>query len=445
MTPSPGAAGDRAIVVGAGIAGLTAAFRLRRAGYEVTVYESTHLVGGRMSTRERDGHYMDLAATALSTKYEAMLTLAADVGIADRIVGSSDIVAIPRNGELQRIRSSSSRDLLTTKVLPWWPKLRALGLLPDVRRVARSYEWHDMGAAAFADVETAAEWVSRKAHPEVDAAVTNALMRGGYLASSTTMSVLDLHFLINGFFGADLFSFARGVGTLPEALAGHVDLRLGHVVSHVEEDGAGVRVAVTPDGQSERVEEASVCVVAVPAPLMYELYPQLPGEQAEIVSRADYVPVTVVKLGLDAPPDESAMFIALPERESPDLGALFLEHVKCPDRSPAGRGQVGAYWDGRWSAEHRDSPDEDIVADTLAAVSAYLPGVEDAVEFTEVVRWQEGLLNSRPGSYRGLHRVAAAQDQARRVFLAGDYFGGPSTNAALCSGEKAAERILARR
>ena len=43
------------IVVGAGIAGLNAAFRLRQAGMGVTVLEKADRVGGRMLTVERDG------------------------------------------------------------------------------------------------------------------------------------------------------------------------------------------------------------------------------------------------------------------------------------------------------------------------------------------------------------------------------------------------------
>jgi len=435
----------KAIVVGAGIAGMAAAFRLKQAGYEVTVYESGDRVGGRMSTeRTPDGQIMDLAATATSHKYSAMLDLARDAGIADKIVPSSDMVGIPLRGQMQRIRSSKLIDLATTKLLPLSAKLKAAPLMLDARKVAKASKWYDLGAAGDVDVETAAEWVARRGHPEIDKAVFNALMRGAYLASSTTMSVLDLHFLINGFFGSDLFTFAGGLGTLPEALASFMDVRLRARVTSVEEDGAGVRVSVVERDAPERTESADVTVIAVPAPLMTQLYPQLNPEHRDIAAAADYVPLMTVKLLLDRRPDEKAMFIALPERESPELGALFLEHVKYSDRSPEGKGQVGGFWDGRWNNAQWDAPDEAIVDKTIGAASEWLPGLENMVESSRVYRWRHGVLNSRPGSYRDLHKIAAAQDHADRVFLAGDYFGGPSVNAALCSGEKAAERILAR-
>jgi oxygen-dependent protoporphyrinogen oxidase len=434
----------RAIVVGAGIAGLTAAFRLKKAGYEVDVYESSQRIGGRMSTERRDGHVMDLAATATSTKYGEMMALAVEAGIGNAIVESSDMVGIPLRGEMQRIRSSKMIDLLTTRLLPLSAKLKAPPLLLDARKVAKQSKWYDLGAAGEVDVETAAEWVARRGHPEIDKAVFNALMRGAYLASSTTMSVLDLHFLINGFFGSDLFTFAGGLGTLPEALAKHVTMHLGARVTGVEEDGQGVRVSVVEGDVPERTVSADVAVIAVPAPLMTELYPQLNAEHREIAANADYVPLMTIKLLTDRRPDEKAMFVALPERESPELGALFLEHVKYADRSPAGKGQIGAFWDGRWNAAEWDTDDDVIVDKTIGTAEEYLPGLENMVEASQVVRWRHGVLNSRPGSYRDLHKLAVAQDSAMRIFLAGDYFGGPSVNAALCSGAKAAERILAR-
>ena len=42
--------GERAVVVGAGIAGLSAGFRLKEAGFAVTVLEADDHVGGRMAT-----------------------------------------------------------------------------------------------------------------------------------------------------------------------------------------------------------------------------------------------------------------------------------------------------------------------------------------------------------------------------------------------------------
>jgi monoamine oxidase len=70
-----GAASPRIVVVGAGLAGLTCAYRLRQAGYAATVYEASDRVGGRCWTRrgafdagqiaERGGELIDQGHTAI--------------------------------------------------------------------------------------------------------------------------------------------------------------------------------------------------------------------------------------------------------------------------------------------------------------------------------------------------------------------------------------------
>lgn len=52
-----------AVIIGAGIAGITTSLYLARKGYKVTVYEKNAFPGGRCSQLVRDGHRFDLGAT----------------------------------------------------------------------------------------------------------------------------------------------------------------------------------------------------------------------------------------------------------------------------------------------------------------------------------------------------------------------------------------------
>ncbi len=51
---------SKAIIIGAGIAGIAAAIRLRKKGYDVTVFEANSYAGGKLHAIEQDGFRFDL-------------------------------------------------------------------------------------------------------------------------------------------------------------------------------------------------------------------------------------------------------------------------------------------------------------------------------------------------------------------------------------------------
>ncbi|WP_353054493.1 flavin monoamine oxidase family protein [Bacillus thuringiensis] len=53
-TPSPPSSAPKIVIVGAGLAGLTCAYRLKQAGYTAQVYEASERIGGRVHTRRGD-------------------------------------------------------------------------------------------------------------------------------------------------------------------------------------------------------------------------------------------------------------------------------------------------------------------------------------------------------------------------------------------------------
>lgn len=57
------------VIVGAGIAGLSAAHRLTSAGVTTAVLEAAPYAGGRMSTEKVDGFRLDRIGQLLSTSY----------------------------------------------------------------------------------------------------------------------------------------------------------------------------------------------------------------------------------------------------------------------------------------------------------------------------------------------------------------------------------------
>jgi len=84
VTPQPGDGGSPVLIIGAGIAGLTAAYRLRQAGIPVRIIEAQNRVGGRMYSLRNffaDGQVCELGGELVDTNHERIRALAAELGI----------------------------------------------------------------------------------------------------------------------------------------------------------------------------------------------------------------------------------------------------------------------------------------------------------------------------------------------------------------------------
>ena len=76
--------GSRIAIVGAGVAGLTCAYRLEQAGLRAQLFDSWSRVGGRMFTargRWRDGQCVELGGEMVDTGHEALRALAIELGL----------------------------------------------------------------------------------------------------------------------------------------------------------------------------------------------------------------------------------------------------------------------------------------------------------------------------------------------------------------------------
>lgn len=440
------------IVVGAGIAGLTSAFLLRRRGCQVTVLERSgpEYVGGRMASVERDGFHIDTGASLLSRRYRAMLRLAGMAGISDRILPSSDIVGLMRDRRVHHL-SVGSLPRMAAGLLRFAPFPGDLPkLMMDHLRIRRTLDWYDMSAAARHDGESVAGYAARRGlRPgTVDHLLDPLCMLASLQEVERTSSIAPFMLVNSLLGGGGLFTFRGGVGQLPRALAAQLSVTYGAQVCQVEENSGGVSVTWrTDDGTAERTERADACVLAVPAPGAADLYPQMEQPFADFFRNVEYTGSVHVAFGLDRPTAERAVMVNVPRAEHPALVGVILPHNTAPGRVPEGRGLVMAHFRGAWSDRHRDLPEERLVEHARSALRTVglAPEVEDHSRMTHVLRPGQCVVFRRPGDYRELARLSRAWPSTSRVRLAGgDFFTQSSTHHSICSGAAAARQLTDR-
>src|SRR5438045_967485 len=102
----------KVVIIGAGISGLSLAFRLQHAlpDVDLTVLEQNNRPGGTIWTEERDGFRIEIGPNGFLDSKPSTVQLCQDLGLGDRLVAASEASARNRylflEGRLQPLPNS---------------------------------------------------------------------------------------------------------------------------------------------------------------------------------------------------------------------------------------------------------------------------------------------------------------------------------------------------
>ena len=431
-------------VVGGGLSGLTAALRLQQAGWDVTVFESSDRPGGRVRTDEVDGFLLDTGATGLAESYTAYFDLAGELGIRGDLIPASPYIGIFRDGHVHLLRLDKLVSTgLQIKLLSPWSKLRAARLGFDVARAKLKgrLDYSDMRKAAPLDVESATQYAARALNRELGEYLCEPVVRMMLIADADEVSVVELFSGLANIFASRIYSLRGGQGRLPGMLAARLDMRLNAPVAHVGDTDHGVEVVV--DGGAPQTFDA--CVLACPLPVAAAICPDRAGILEPLNRAIGYTQAITCAVATDVQPVSPAFVVEMPPREDREVALLFLDHNKCRDRTPAGRGLIECCWEARASTAWFERSDEEIAQRTVETVLRVFPELSGHVQFTHVTRWARALPHTRIGAYKLIGEFNERIDPRDRIQFAADYMSAAGQNTAVEFGTRAAAALAAAR
>lgn len=442
-----GAAGPSVAVVGAGPAGLSAAFALARAGAFVTVLEAAEHVGGRTWTDEVEGCRIDTAVQLFGSVYTRFLRVLREAGAGALCERTSGRDALWRDGRVHEVVYGSPTSMLASGALPFTLKLK-LGAhyLPFLHRHAHALRMDalHMAAPAGLDRESAAAWGLREmGQPFVDL-LADPLLTTLYGAHAGEASAGFYHALARQGMDLQVLALRGGASRFCETLASAVydfggSVRTGAAIRAVRAGADGVEVA--GDGWAERYDAA---VLALPAPAARALAAGGMPRAAEWLGGVTVRPAVTVGLVLDRPVGVRWFGLSYARAESRALAAVCALEAKSAGLVPPGAGALLALPLPEVGPRMMDATPEAVLDAILPDLRRPFPRIESAFRAVRLYRWEHGWTVFRPGYLRHLGQIQhpGILDEQPRIALAGDYLVAPNVEGAVVSGLRAAERIL---
>ncbi len=450
MSPPP----RRVAIIGAGLAGLTLAYRLTRLPQPpaVTLFESADRPGGVIGTDTVDvpgaGRFvLDRGADMFAVNPPGALTLCRDLGMEDRLLRPKAVgrgAMIVRRGRLHRIpegfvlmRATRTWPMLTTPLLSPAAKLRLLA------------ERFVSSRGADIDDESVGDFVRRRYGLQVAQRIVTPLVAGIYTGDIDKISMAAAMGPIwqmesehrslarataarrrsggdateRGSAGARYEAFrapAGGMGELIDTLAASLPpgtLRPATAVEKLRRDGEQFVV------DAQQFDHVILATAARPAAaLLQTIGDPAADDAAEALAAIESASTAIIVVGFrrSAAPGLPATFgIVVPPAEGRRILAISFASEKFSGRAPDGFVIARVFIGGRLDPAAMEL-DDDQLADLATEQLGELIGLQNApgdVVLRRVVRWTEAMPQYDVGHLQRVAKIESAIDRLPGVDL----------------------------
>lgn len=428
-------------VVGGGLGGLCAAYRLVKQGHDVTLFEKEADTGGVIKTERVAGFLHEFAAASFLGSPEGAQALCAELGVPTVVANAAAKERfVYVDGALHKA-PRGPLDLIKTDLLTWRGKLALLRepfVTPWLTDATRDESVH-----AFA---------TRRFGPEAARVLVAPMVTGVFAADSHHVSVragfskladMDAR-------GGIVRSVLRSRGGFPKLTT--VQGGMGGLVGALRDQLAKARVhtstpveRLTLSKDAVRVWTAQgdqffdAVVAALPARQLMGLI----DEQPELVSQMrgmERAPVAVVCIGVPAASLSSrlgAFGVVVASGETPRVLGVVFESTVWPERAPEGQVLLRCIVGGARDPEAVSLDDESLVQLAITDLSAMF-GVPLRATHSRVIRWTAGIAQYSVGHKARVERLAEACAR-QRLYLAGADYWGVGVNDVIVGGLHAGE------
>jgi monoamine oxidase len=437
-------------VIGAGLAGLSAAYDLHRAGWKVIVLEARGRVGGRVHTVRSfsNGLVAEGGGEFIEESHTRMIALADQFGLKLAPSGSwrgGDKDWASFDGKSGRMADETVWGLnLVEEVERGWELMTGLSqYVPD------PYQPQTAKDASRLDSQSALDWIeSQVLHPFAKKYFIQHI-RSEYTCEPECLSLLDLARNAKMYYSIlerpPSMRVIGGNDLIPRALAGVLpDVRLNAVVKSIRLTADGMAVTFQ-QADSHLTLDSDFAILAIPLTTarLIDFHASLPAAHQKMVDELSYGTVTKVLIEYRKRFWNERGWNGRLTTDGPIVmtwhATSHFEHE---------RGIITAYTGGGPGVRLSELSDEERSAAAVAEVEKHFPGSSDLIEHIATIAWRKepytraSYMALAPGEV--MKHWQTLFKPAGRLFFAGEHATAIQgyMEGAVESGQRAAAMIM---
>jgi protoporphyrinogen oxidase len=442
---------NKVVIIGAGCAGLSAAYTLRKLGVDAVVFEASGEVGGRCRTEYEKGYEFYAGAGCTEPQWATTFQYLHELGLEDRVYSiQKQRYGFVRKGKLRTIfmgggfwemvKALPENIRFIFSAVPFKTFPQVIKVFSAMNKYMKLIDTKNHNFDALAEISgmTTEEFVLKHGGPEALEYLFHPFLALMVLARPKDISVAH---------PISLFSLMKGMRSLKGGM-GVITAGLYEKVKDSVHLNTPVKKVVLKDNKVVGVEtkdgfvEADQVICGVDAVLARQLIPDLPETMRKPLETCQYSSTYNYQFGLAKPLVDARQtpfyVIAIPASEKTILDMTSLGNPS--EEKPVAIAMTRGWEDEKLAhlgAEERRRL-------VIREIQKYHPPFPDEPVVTKVFRWDRAVNTEAPGQFLAIRDLLKNHmNDVKGLYLAGEYlFLIACTEGALATGKQAAERAV---
>lgn len=422
------------IVIGGGLAGLTAAYELDKAGFRVTIIEKDTTAGGRARSDVLDGFRIDAGAGFITNHHTNTLALLSRLGLTPRLVALSNEGKVLRGSALMKFGLNMRLSLRSY--------LQLGGTAAMVAKYWRTLDIHKFETLTFLDTCSVEEYCRQHLTSELLEYVVQPALASTFFWTPGRTSQAMLFILLKVWVNMHRLTLRCGIGQLLDTLTRSLNVVCATEVKRVraERDGSYTVTTVAKDGQGSMAADGIVC--AVEAPHAAQIIENLTLAERTFLNSVQYAPALVGAVATRGRPmrESQSIFVPRSVTQLKYLGNVTSLATKNNQQVPRGCDVLKMYVRPEIVRSVWGEADERVLALLINDLAdPFGPQIRLSNEvFRRVYRWEYAVPEFGVGYFKALAAFLREERGPSSLVFAGDYLCGPWIEGAVTSGMTAA-------